>query len=64
MLNLKRSLWGRACPNEIFLVYSNWVKLEDKQELWQLCRKTSRGPKSLTGRKANKQPDLLKLSIA
>ena len=56
-------LVGSDGPIEIFLAFSDWVEREDKQELWKLCRKTSRGPKSQNGRRAHQHPELLKLSI-
>ena len=55
-------LVGSDGPIEIFLAFSDWVEREAKQEPWKLCRKTSRGPKSQTGRRASKHPYLLKLS--
>ena len=55
-------LLGSDGPIEIFLAFSDWVEREAKHELWQLCRKTSRGPKSQNGRREHKHPELLKLS--
>ena len=46
-------------PIDIFLAFSDWVERGDKQELWKLCRKTSRGPKSQNGRRAHQHPELL-----
>ena len=52
-------LLGSDGPIEIFLAFSDWVEREAKHELWQLCRKTSRGPKSQNGRREHKHPELL-----